>query len=247
MKTIAALCLLVLVAAACSPAIPADEYHSILIPTYDPAATTFSLPTAIPTPAPLPTTAFDPPWPLPHSDDFSDPASGWETGSWERGSVEYADGKYRVTALGDAWFMWGEPYRKLSDAVMEVDAAQVTGPESNNTGYGFFCRHNLTEDSSAGYALLISGDGYYSIQKSTGGDYQFLLEWIQSDAILSPPAVNRLRAECVESTMRLSVNGELLTEVTDPDFPVGDIALVAISFEPEPVTVEFDNFLISEP
>jgi len=59
--------------------------------------------------------------------------------------------------------------------------------------------------------------------------------------------VNRLRAECVGSTLRLSVNGELLTEVTDPDFPVGDIALVAISFEPEPVTVEFDNFLISEP
>jgi len=51
----------------------------------------------------------------------------------------------------------------------------------------------------------------------------------------------------VGSTLRLSVNGELLTEVTDPDFPVGDIALVAISFEPQPVTVEFDNLKVSEP
>lgn len=247
MKTISVLSLLVLIATACSPAIPADEYHSILIPTYDPAATAFSMPTQIPTPAPLPTTALDPPWPLPHSDDFSDPASGWETGTWERGSVEYADGKYRVTALGDAWFMWGEPYRKFGDVVLEVNATQVTGPASNDTGYGFFCRHNSTENTSAGYALLISGDGYYSIQKSTGGDYEFLLEWVPSDAILPPPAVNHLRADCVGSALRLYVNGELLTEVTDPDFPEGDIALVAISFEQEPVTVEFDNLKVSEP
>ena len=195
----------------------------------------------------MPTTAFDPPWPLPHSDDFSDPNSGWESGSWERGSVEYADGKYRVTALGDAWFMWGEPYMKFSDSVMEVDAAQVSGPDSNNTGYGFFCRRNETEETSTGYALLISGDGYYSIQKSTGGDYEFLLEWIQSDAILPPPALNRLRAECVGDALRLFANGVLLAEVTDTEYSTGDIALIAVSFEPEPVTVEFDNLKVSEP
>jgi hypothetical protein len=247
MRTITTLCLFTLLTAACSPAIRAEDYHSMLIPTYDPVATAFPLPAEIPTPAPLPTTAFDPPWSLPHSDDFSDSSSGWESGSWNHGSVEYTDGKYRVTSLGDAWFMWGEPYMKFSDTVMEVDAAQVSGPESNNTGYGFFCRRNETEETSTGYALLISGDGYYSIQKSTGGDYEFLLEWIQSDAILPPPAVNLLRAECGGNTLRLFANGELLAEVTDADYSTGDIALIAVSFEPEPVTVEFDNLKVSEP
>ena len=162
--------------------------------------------------------------------------------------MEYADGKYRVTALGDAWFMWGEPYMKFSDTVMEVDAAQVSGPESNNTGYGFFCRrngdggnqHRLCPAHLRGWLLTAS-------RKSTGGDYEFLLEWIQSDAILPPPAVNRLRAECVGDALRLFANGTLLAEVTDAEYSTGDIALTAVSFEPEPVTVEFDNLLISEP
>ena len=247
MRTITTLCLLAILATACSPAAPAEPMYSMVVPTYDPAATAFSLPTAIPTRTPLPTIAFDPPWPLPHSEDFSDPSSGWEVGSWDRGSVGYEDGHYVVTALDNSFFMWGEPYMRFGDTVMEVDAAQVAGPESNNTGYGFFCRRNETEESSTGYALLISGDGYFSIQKSTGGDYDFLLEWTQSDAILPPPTVNRLRAECVGEALRLFANGELLAEVIDPDFLAGDIALTAVSFEPEPVTAEFDNFEVSEP
>ncbi len=142
MRTIATLSLLAILAAACSPVIPAGEYHSMLIPTYDPAATPFSLPTAIPSPAPLPTIALDPAWPLPHADDFNDPDSGWEIGVWDTGTLYNTNGTYQVTSLGDAYFMWGEPYMNFGDVVMEVDAAQVSGPESNNTGYGFFCRRN---------------------------------------------------------------------------------------------------------
>ena len=67
MRTITTLSLLVLLAAACSPAIRAEDYHSMLIPTYDPAATAFPLPAAIPTPAPCPQPRSIPAWPLPHS------------------------------------------------------------------------------------------------------------------------------------------------------------------------------------
>jgi hypothetical protein len=98
-----------------------------------------------------------------------------------------------------------------------------------------------------GYALLVSGDGYYSIQKSTGGNYDFLLDWTESDAIKIAPEVNHLKAECVGDTIRLFANGTLLAEVTDPDFASGDISLVAISFSSEPVTVEFDNLNVNQP
>jgi 3-keto-disaccharide hydrolase len=246
MKITTVLILFLLLVTGCSSA-PAEKLYSIPIPTYDPLATAFAPPTQIPSPQPLPTKALDQPWPLPHTDDFSDPASGWETGSWDTGSIDYTNGKYEVTSLGNSYFMWGEPYMKFGDISIEVDAAQVSGPDSGNTGYGFFCRRNQTEDSGTGYALLVSGDGNYSIQKSTGGDYAFLQEWTQSDAIKKAPAENHLKGECVGDKLRLYSNGTLLTEMTDADFPVGDIALTVVSFENVPVTVEFDNFKVSVP
>ena len=246
MKNIPILILLAILAAACSPAIPAGEYHSVLIPTYDPNAPTPTPHASIPTPVPQVTEVLDAPWLLPHTEDFSDPDSGWEIGTWDTGTVYITDGKYEVTSLGNSYFMWGEPYMTFGDISIEVDAAQAKGAAADS-GYGFFCRRNLQGDSGMGYALLVSGDGYYSIQKTTGGNYDFLLDWAESDAIKKAPEVNHLKAECVGDTIRLFANGTLLAEVTDPDFASGDIGLVAISFSSEPVTVEFDNLVVSAP
>ena len=157
------------------------------------------------------------------------------------------DGHYEVTALDNSYFMWGEPYMKFGDIVMEVDAAQVSGPESNQTGYGFFCHRNETAESATSYALLVSGDGFYSIQKSTGGNFDFLVEWTESAAIEKAPGVNRLKAECAGGMLRLYANDTLLVEVADSDYTEGDITLAAVTFEDVPVTVEFDNFEVSEP
>jgi hypothetical protein len=247
MKRISLILSIVFLLLGCSPATPAEPMYSVVVPTYDPAAPGFSTPTPPPPPTPLPTMAFSPAWALPHEDDFSDPASGWEVGSWDRGSVGYMDGHYEVTALDNSFFMWGEPYMKFGDVVIEVDAAQISGPESNNTGYGFFCHRNETAETATSYALLISGDGFYSIQKSTGGDFDFLVEWTESDAVKKAPAVNRLKAECTSGMLRLYANDKLLVEIADSDYPEGDITLAAVTFEDVPLTVEFDNFEVSEP
>ena len=248
MKITAVFSLLIILLAGCSPAIPAEEYHSVLVPTYDPNSTASPTATAFPSAAPLPdaTEVLDAPWSLPHTEDFSDPDSGWETGVWDTGTLYITDGKYEATSLGDSYFMWGEPYMNFGDVVVEVDAAQVKGTAADS-GYGFFCRRNLKGDAGMGYALLFSGDGYYSIQKSTGGDYDFLQDWTESNAIRKAPEVNRLKAECAGDTIRLYANGTLLSEVTDPDFASGDIGLTAVSFSSEPVTVDFDNLVVSEP
>jgi hypothetical protein len=40
-------------------------------------------------------------------DDFSDPASGWEVGEYEGGTVGYLTNIYRVESFGDGNVMWG--------------------------------------------------------------------------------------------------------------------------------------------
>ncbi len=47
--------------------------------------------------------------------------------------------------------------------------------------------------------------------------------------------------------LRFYANGTQLVEVVDSDYPEGDITLAAVTFEDTLVTVEFDNFEVSEP
>ena len=225
-----------------SPVIPQDTPIPIIVPTYDPNSAQETVPTA-----PAVDNGLSEPWPFPHSDDFSDPGSGWETGEWDVGFASYGDGYYQVKATSNGYFMWGEAYREYGDVIIEVDATQVSGPDNGNTGYGIMCRCVPSDGGCSGYVLQISADGWYTIQKSDGGDYYELVEWAESSLINQGNATNHLRAECVGSALRLIVNGELLAETQDSTYPNGDIGLVAVSFEETPVMVHFDNLYLSEP
>jgi predicted nucleic acid-binding Zn ribbon protein len=174
-------------------------------------------------------------------DDFSDASSGWETGQYEEGSVGYVDGYYSVSATSQGMWMWGVANRSFSDVEIEVDATQVLGPTNNDNAYGVRCRVQANNDA---YHLIISGDGFYSIEKSTGGSYEALLEWTASDVILKGNATNKLRAVCQGSRLALYCNGQLLGETTDSTWAQGDIALSAVSLEAEPTEIHFDNLVV---
>jgi hypothetical protein len=174
-------------------------------------------------------------------DDFSDAGSGWEIGQYDEGSVGYIDGYYSVSASTQGKWMWGVANRSFSDVEMEVEATQVLGPANNNNAYGVWCRVQANNDA---YHLLISGDGFYSIQKSTSGSYEALVDWTASDVILQGNATNKLRAVCDGSRLALYCNGQLLGETTDSAWAEGDIALSAISLEPEPTEIHFDNLVV---
>lgn len=225
-----------------SPVIKQDTPVSITVPTYDPDSDTGIIPTV-----PAAAGVLDAAWPFPHADDFSDPSSGWETGEWDSGFVSYGDGFYQVKAADNGYFMWGEAYREYGDVIIEVDARQASGPENGNTGYGVICRCVPSEGGCSGYVLQISADGWYTIQKSDGGDYYELVAWAESGSINQGDETNHLRVECVGSSLRLIVNGELLAEAQDSTYPRGDIGLAAITFEDTPVMVHFDNLYLSEP
>jgi hypothetical protein len=186
---------------------------------------------------------------LPYEDDFSDPGSGWEVGEDEGGSVGYGDGYYFVTSVNEGKAMWGLAQRHFTDVMIDVDTIQISAPANNNNAYGVKCRVQTEEVELGGdgYALLISGDGYYSIQLITGGDYEALVPWTQSGAIRQGNAANHVRAVCDGTRLALFVNEEFLAEAEDDTYASGDISLMAATLEAEPTEIHFGNLAVVEP
>ncbi len=180
-------------------------------------------------------------------DDFSDPNSGWEIGDYAEGNVGYGDGFYYVTAEREGGAMWGLANQDFADVVIDVDATQVSAPPNDNNAYGVKCRVQPGGTGGDGYALMISGDGFYSIQIIQEGDYDALVAWTASDAINQGNATNHIRAVCEETYLALYVNGQLLAEADDATYMSGDISLMAATLEPEMTEVHFDNIVVTTP
>ncbi len=188
-----------------------------------------------------------PPPPPPEAifqDDFGDAGSGWEVGEYNTGSVGYASGAYFVISSDQEWVMWGVANRSFDNIIVDVDATQVSAGPTDDNAYGVVCRE---QGDGGGYYLRISGDGYYSIAKSDGSDFESLVDWAESDAIRQGNATNHIRTICDGSSLVLFVNGQRLAQANDSTFTSGDIALTVTTFEPEPSEVHFDNLVVTEP
>ena len=177
-------------------------------------------------------------------DDFSNPSSGWEVGEYAGGTVGYLANMYQVESFGDGNVMWGVAGKVFDDVIIEVNATQFSAPDNDNNDYGVACR---IQDEGPGYYLLISGDGFYSIQKAVGEDREPLVDWTESDVILRGNASNDIRGTCVGSSLTLEVNGEQLASATDSEFLSGDVALTATSYEDASTQINFDNVRVSRP
>ena len=82
-------------------------------------------------------------------DDFSNPASGWETWSDANGSfVAYQNGGLRILVKDKQFDYWSRPGKRFVDARIEVDAIKVAGPNDND--FGLICR---SQDRNNFYAF----------------------------------------------------------------------------------------------
>jgi hypothetical protein len=182
---------------------------------------------------------------LPWNDDFSDPASGWQTESDASAQVRYHEGAMRVFVESPNRLAWAWAGREFSDFRLSVDATQLSGPDDNE--YGVQVR---MEDNDRFYRFSISGDGYYQVSKHDGAAQEPLSgEWPESDAIRLGAATNQLEVVCRGATMSFFVNGVQLVQVEDGDYGRGDIGLYAGSFRDPGTGVEilFDNLTVTEP
>ncbi len=197
---------------------------------------------------PQPTAAPSPRPPALHvlfQDDFSDPASGWDTVQEKDAVIAYTEGRFRIWLNYPHTMIWANPHLHFTDTRTEVDAIKMTGPDDN--AFGLLCRYR---DENHFYFFLISSDGYYGIGKAddqgqtllTGnGNMDF------SKAIHQGHTPNHLRADCVGPTLTLYVNGQRLAQVEDTDFTEGDVGLMVNTFAQPGADIAFDNFAVFQP
>jgi hypothetical protein len=178
-------------------------------------------------------------------DDFENPTSGWKVWDSEGDVAGYSAGQYRILSLGNGW-MWGRANRHFTDVEVEVVSTQDSAPNNNNNGYGVLCRVQGGQ-SIEGYALVISGDGFYAIFKIEDGDANPLVDWTHSDVIHQGNETNVIRARCDGSRLALIVNGQLMAETEDDSFSSGDIGLTAFSYEDEATEIHFDDLVVHRP
>jgi hypothetical protein len=72
-----------------------------------------------------------------------------------------------------------------------------------------------------------------------------LVDWTASEVINQGNALNRISAVCNGSSLELTVNGQVLAQVSDSSFTEGDVGLTASSFEEGGGTeISFDNLVV---
>jgi len=185
--------------------------------------------------------------PMPANDllmeeDFGTPRNAWLSEVTEQADKGYEGGEFRITVYQPEYSSWSypDPPRDFADFALEVDARRVSGPLDNE--FGVLVRYQPQSDEF--YLFAISSNGFYSVQKYQANEWQKLVEWTESAAILQGEAVNRLRVTGQGDKMRFFVNGEPLTQVEDTSFRSGSVGLLATANEKGGVAVAFDNLRV---
>lgn len=176
-------------------------------------------------------------------DDFSDPSSGWLTERDEDHIIDYENGSFRIWGNRSQFDYWSITNLNFGDVRIEVDATKLGGPDNNS--YGIICRYNQENF----YGFIISSDGYYGISKRKIGDHQIIgAEGMKTSPVIQKGAAsNHIRADCIGNVLTLYINGEKLQEVTDSEFTLGDVGLLAGSFDVGGIDIRFSHFQVLKP
>ena len=173
--------------------------------------------------------------------DFADPTGGWPIDMTETASVGYANGGYRIGLLAGQQFAWVATGPGLTNVQIEADVTKLAGPDGDRSG--LICR--MVDDGSY-YEAVIGSDGRYAIRQRQAGQAIALHAPVNPSPAIRPAGqMNRLRFDCVGSTLSLSVNGQQLIEVQDADYGAGRVGIRAGSSSEQPGTeILFDNFVV---
>jgi hypothetical protein len=179
-------------------------------------------------------------------DDFSDSSSGWDTLTDEYGTTDYSDGKYEISVADTSSYLFSTPssLADTTDVSIEVDVLKSDDVQHD---MGIVCRY---QDSDNFYYLLVSSDGFFAIGKFKDGEEELIgttdMRPDKAGVIQTGSADNHLRGDCVGKTLTLYANGTKLFQAEDSDFAKGNVGLIAGSYDDTPITVYFDNFIVTK-
>jgi hypothetical protein len=176
------------------------------------------------------------------SDDFSNASKNWDQVADNSGSTEYYNDAFRIIVNAANYSAWANPGNEsFVDTRVEVDALKNAGPDDNE--FGIICRYM---DTNRFYYAVVSSDGYYGILKmsSSGSAPIGRDSMLESDRITQGAAINRIRFDCVGSTLTLYVNGFQLDRQNDSEYTTGNVGLLAGTFATTGTDILFDNFFV---
>lgn len=180
--------------------------------------------------------------PLPYTDDFSNPQSGWQTLNDLSADVKYDNGALRITVKQENVTQWSAAGKRFKDGVIEVDAKAIAGPTDN--GYGVLFR---MKDRKNYYHFEISSDGYWKAGWVQDGAWKDWNDWQPHPAIKGGAENNKLKIVMKGETFTFFVNDQEITSIEDKLFSEGDIAMFALSVIDQPGTdITFDNVSVTE-
>ena len=166
----------------------------------------------------------------------------WTQTSSRQAAIEVKDNQLHITLKQPDTLAWSAAGLVLKDFTLEVDATPLEGPDDN--GYGLIARR---VDDENFYSFLISGDGYFIVQKRAKGQWSKLSgDWQASPAIHTGRRANRLRVTCQGKTLTFVVNDTQLAQITDNAFAQGDIGVIASTFAEPGARIAFDNVRLTE-
>jgi hypothetical protein len=156
-------------------------------------------------------------------DDFSDPDPGWLEEETDEYSVGFEDEAYRVAIAAESTHLILTPGLDLGDVAVEVDATWAAG-EVESAQIGVACRV-VDEDNL--YRLYFGPNDSYGIGRVVDGSWELLTrrERQPSALDLDPGGTNRIRADCVGTTLTLWINDEPVLQVEDDVFDSGDAGI----------------------
>ncbi|BCX02279.1 MAG: hypothetical protein KatS3mg053_0217 [Candidatus Roseilinea sp.] len=179
--------------------------------------------------------------PLPYTDDFSNPNSGWQTLSDLNADVKYDGGGLRIIVKLENLTQWSAAGQNFKDAVFEVDARPNGGPTDN--GFGVLFR---MQDRKNFYHFAISSDGYWRAGYMRDGDWENWDDWQPHPAIKLGSETNRIKVVMRGNELAFFVNDQPISSKQDDTFASGDIGVFALTLIDKPGTdVTFDNVRVT--
>ena len=181
----------------------------------------------------------------PYTEPFNEPGT-WTVGDDATAAGAIQNGVYEMSVEQSGDIFWVTSGRNFANATYQVAATPVEGTLDN--GYGMLFR--VDSEDSAFYIFKVSSDGYVYIGRCTDSCLQVNVlvdrDWFASDAVQQGLNVtNILRVEANGSDMIFYVNDTEVGRATDQELTQGDIGLVAETFAPGGLRVQFDNFNVT--
>jgi len=217
-------------------------------PTYTPTPTVGPSPTPTATPGGPTPTPTRMPSPLVFDDDFSNPGSGWPSGTVNGCQLGYADGEYAIVPTTNNWVCVSPaPTGSHATGIYQLQARKASVYDGSVYGLVFGLNHKSSYNQF--YVFWVDPyDQTYLLQKYDHGTWTALTSVTSTTAIVVNAATNVLKVQRTASQISLYVNGVYLTTVSDNSFPNnGYVGMANWSVYSAPATAFFDDFTVTQP